>query len=322
MRAVRVHNFGSVEMLRLEDVDLQPPGPEEARVKLSAIGVNFSDIYQRTGQYAVPLPFTPGGEGAGIVEAVGPAVTDVSVGDRVAFASATGAYAQAVNIPANALVPVPDSIDLTVAAAVMLQGMTAHYLSHDTYALQTGQTALVHAAAGGVGLLLVQMATQRGARVLGTVSNAEKADLARQAGAEVVLDYMTEDFVAGARSFSQGRGVDVVYDSVGYRTFDSSLDCLRPRGMLVLFGQSSGPVLPFNPQILNQKGSLFLTRPTLKDYIATRAELLRRSGDLFAWITAGTLAVRIDRTYPLDEVAAAQTALASRETKGKVLLIP
>lgn len=322
MRAVRIHEYGGLEVLRLEDVPLPEPGPGEARVKLQAIGVNFIDIYQRTGQYPLPLPLTLGGEAAGVVDALGPGVEDLEPGDRVVYASHQGAYAEYAVIPAWKLVRIPDNLDIRQAAAAMLQGLTAHYLTHSTYPLKPGETALVHAAAGGVGHLLVQMAKQRGARVIGTVSTEEKARLAREAGADEVILYTEADFEAEVKRLTGGRGVDVVYDSVGKVTFDKSLNCLRPRGMMVLFGQSSGRVPPFDPQILNVKGSLFLTRPSLGPYIADRAELLWRANDLFTWLTGGQLKVRIDRMFPLGEAAQAHRYLEERQTKGKVLLIP
>jgi NADPH2:quinone reductase len=322
MRAIRVHAFGGAEVLQYEEAPLPVPGPGEARVKIEAAGVNFIDIYHRTGRYQGQLPMVLGVEAAGVVDAVGPQVTEVQVGDRVAYAMQQGAYAEYAVVPAWKLVPLPDAIDIRQAAAVMLQGMTAHYLTHNTYPLQPGETALVHAAAGGVGLLLVQIAKRRGARVIGTVSTEEKAALARQAGADEVIRYTEQDFEAETRRLTGGAGVHVVYDSVGKATFGKSLNCLRPRGYMVLFGQSSGAVAPFDPQLLNTKGSLFLTRPSLGHYIADRKELLWRAGDLFAWIAAGELNVRIDQTFPLAEAAEAHRSMEGRKTKGKVLLIP
>jgi NADPH2:quinone reductase len=288
---------------------------------VDACGINFIDIYVRSGQYNAPLPLTLGTEAAGVVDAVGPDVTDVQPGDRVGSTEFAGAYAEYALAPAPRLVRVPDGMDTQTAAAVLLQGMTAHYLSHSTFPLKPGDAALIHAAAGGVGLLLVQMAKRQGAQVIATVGREEKVELARKAGADEVIVTDDADFEAETRRITHGRGVDVVYDSVGKTTFDQSLNCLRPRGYLVLFGQSSGAVPPLNPQTLNAKGSLFLTRPTLVHYIATREELAWRSGDLFNWITAGELQVRVGRTFPLDQAAQAQEALASRETTGKVLLI-
>lgn len=322
MKAVRVHSFGGPEVLSYEEVPLPEPGPGEARVKVEAAGVNFIDIYHRTGQYRGQLPLTLGMEAAGVVDAIGAGVTEVQPGDRVAYAMQQGSYAEYAIVPAWKLVPVPDAIDLRSAAAVMLQGMTAHYLTHSTYPLQPGDTVLVHAAAGGVGLLLVQLAKRRGARVIGTVSTEEKARLAREMGADEVILYTQADFETEVRRLTDGRGVDVVYDSVGRATFDKSLNCLRPRGYLVLYGQSSGAVPPFDPQVLNAKGSLFLTRPSLGHYAATREELLERANELFQWMIAGELTVRIDQTYPLAEAAAAHQYMEGRQTKGKVLLIP
>ncbi|MEO7001252.1 MAG: quinone oxidoreductase [Ktedonobacterales bacterium] len=322
MQAIRISETGRPDVLRLEDVPTPHPGPGQALVKLEAAGVNFIEIYQRLGQYKMPLPFTPGGEGAGVVEAVGAGVTDVQTGDRVAAVALAGAYAQYALAAAEQLVIVPPSIDLRTAAAVMLQGMTAHYLSHSTYPLKAGDTALVYAAAGGVGRLLTQIAKKRGARVLACVSTAEKATLAKSAGADEIIMYTQQQIADEARRLTNGAGVDVVYDSVGKDTFEQSLDSLKPRGYLVLYGQSSGPVAPMNPQTLNAKGSLFLTRPTLAHYIATRDELLTRANDLFGWITSGELDVRIDKTWPLAGAAQAQEYLAGRKSQGKLLLLP
>ncbi len=322
MKAIRIHTTGGPDVLRVDDVPMPEPGPGQARVKLTASGVNFIDIYFREGQYPAQLPLTLGQEGAGVVDAVAPDVTDIAVGAQVAYTSIPGAYAEYAVVPAARLVPVPNGIDLRQALALMLQGMTAHYLSHSTYPLQPGDTALVHAAAGGVGGLLVQLAKLRGARVIGTVSTEAKAQIAHAAGADEVIIYTQEDFAARTKALTNGRGVDVVYDSVGQTTFDQSLNSLRPRGYLVLFGQSSGPVPPFNIQTLNAKGSLFLTRPTLVHYIATTEELRQRSGDLFALLGQGKLRVNIGATFPLDQAAAAQEALTGRQTTGKVLLLP
>lgn len=322
MRAIRVHEYGGPEVLRLDDVPVPEPGPGEARVKIAAAGVNFIDIYQRSGQYKGALPMTLGMEAAGVVDAVGPDVADVRVGDQVVYAMRQGAYAEYAIVPATMLAPVPEGIDLQQAAAVMLQGMTAHYLAYSTYPLRQGDVALIHAAAGGVGLLLIQIAKRCGARVIGTVSTEEKAALARAAGADEIILYTQEDFSAAVRRLTDGAGVHVVYDSVGKTTFEGSLNCLRPRGYMVLFGQSSGAVPPFDPQILNAKGSLFLTRPSLGHYLLTRDELLWRAGDLFTWMAAGELKVRIDATYPLEQAAEVHRALASRATSGKLLLLP
>jgi len=320
MKAIRVHAVGGPEVLVLEETPSPTPGPKEALVRLSAAGVNFIDIYHRTGLYPLPLPFTPGNEGAGVVEAVGPDVTEVRPGDRVAYAMATGSYAELAVVPVFRLVPIPDTVSFEAAAAAMLQGMTAHYLAHSTFPLAPGHQALVHAAAGGVGLLLVQMAKKRGARVLGTVSTEAKAEAARRAGADVVIRYTEEDFEAVARRETDGRGLDVVYDSVGKTTFDKSLRSLRPRGLLALFGQSSGPVPPFDPGELAKRGSLFLTRPTLAHYTLDRAELLARAGDVLSWMEKGELEVTIDRTLPLAQAAEAHRLLESRQTSGKLVL--
>jgi NADPH:quinone reductase len=322
MKAIRVHQFGGPEVLRYEDVPLPEPGAGEARVKVEAVGLNYVDVYRRKGQYTAQLPFILGSEAAGVVDAIGPGVADLSVGDRVASAAIPGAYAEYAIAPVRELVPLPSDIDTRTAAAVMLQGMTAHYLTHSTYPLKPGDKALVHAAAGGVGLLLVQMAKRRGARVIGTVSTADKARLARETGADEVILYTHTDFAAETRRLTGGTGVDVVYDSVGQATFEGSLNALRRRGYMVLYGQSSGPVPPVDLQILNTKGSLFVTRPTLAHYTAERAELLQRAGDLFTWIRAGALTVRIDTTFPLANAADAHRYLEGRQTKGKVLLIP
>ena len=322
MKAIRIHETGGPEVLRLEEVPDPQPGPGEAVVRLEAIGLNFIEVYHRTGLYRSALPFTPGGEGAGRVVAVGQDVSGIKPGDRVASTSLRGSYAELAWAPIDKLVPVPDEVETSVAAAVLLQGLTAHYLVTSTYPLAQGSWCLIHAAAGGVGLLLCQMAKARGARVIGTVSTEEKAALATQAGANHVVLYTRQDFVSEARRLTGGQGVAVVYDSVGESTFEGSLNSLAPRGMLVLFGQSSGPVPPVDPQVLNAKGSLYLTRPTLTHYTASRDELLTRARDLFAWMEAGKLQVRIDRTYPLADAAAAHRALEGRETKGKVLLLP
>jgi NADPH2:quinone reductase len=284
--------------------------------------LNYIDVYFRTGLYKSPLPFTPGMEAAGTVEAVGDNVSELKPGDRVAYAGVLGAYAEYALVKAAQLVPLPDDVDFPSAAAVMLQGLTAHYLTHSTFPLRKGETVLLHAAAGGVGLLLIQIAKRIGARVIGTVSTEEKASLARKAGADHIVFYTREDFEQEVKKITGGSGVDVVYDSVGKTTFDKSLDCIRRRGMMVLFGQSSGPVPPMEPGALNAKGSLYLTRPGLAHYTATREELLWRSGDLFGWIAEKSLNLRIDRTYPLKEVAQAHRALESRQTAGKVLIEP
>jgi len=321
MHAVRVHEVGGPEVLHFEEVERPLPGRGEALVRVQAAGVNFIDIYQRMGMYKVPLPFTPGQEAAGVVADVGPGVEEVAPGDRVAWAGPMGAYAEYAVVPAARLVRVPAAVPPDTAAAVMLQGMTAHYLSHSTYPLGPGDRCLVHAAAGGVGLLLVQMAKRLGAYVIGTAGSEEKAALARDAGADAVILYRQQDFVVETRALTGGAGLDVVYDSVGATTFLGGLDLLAPRGTMVLFGASSGAVPPLDPQLLNQKGSLFLTRPTLGHYILTRAELLQRAGDVLAWLEDGWLRVRIDRALPLADAGAAHEALAGRQTSGKVLLV-
>jgi NADPH2:quinone reductase len=321
VKAIRVHEAGGPEALRCEEVATPSPGPGEALVKIAAAGVNFIDVQHRTGGYKPPgYPFTVGSEAAGTVTAVAPEVREVEVGDRVAYSMILGAYAEYAVVPAHRLVKVPDGVSLEAAAAVMLQGLTAHYLTHSTFPIKPGDTALVHAAAGGVGQLIVQVARLRGATVYGTVGSEAKAALAREAGAAQVIDYTREDFEAEIKGLTDGRGVDVVYDSVGKNTFDKSLDCLRPRGYLVLFGFSSGPVAPFDPAVLGAKGSLFLTRPGLNQYIATREELLERSHDLFAWLASGALKLRIDRVLPLADAATAHRELEARRTAGKVLL--
>jgi len=321
MKAVRIHNYGGPEVLKYEEVPIPEPGPGEARVKIEAIGINFIDIYHRTGLYPGTLPFIPGMEGAGVVDAVGTGVSEVRAGDRVAYAMQQGSYAEYAVVPAWKLVPLPDNLNAQSAAAAMLQGMTAHYLTHSTYPLKEGDTALIHAAAGGVGLLLIQMAKRRGAKAFGTVSTEEKAQLAKDAGADEVILYTQTDFEEAVKKLTEGQGVQVVYDSVGKTTFDKSLNCLRPRGYLALFGQSSGPVPPVDLRVL-AKGSYFITRPTLAHYAATRAELLERAGDLFRWIASGELKLRIDKTFPLSEAAEAQRQLEGRKTSGKLVLIP
>ncbi len=322
MKAIRIHETGDLDVLRYEDVPLPEPGAGEVRVRLEATGVNFIDIYHRTGLYPLSLPAIPGLEGAGVVDAVGAEVSMFKVGDRVAYSGSLGAYAEYAVVPEAKLVPVPEGVELTTAAAALLQGMTAHYLVYSTYPLKEGETTLIHAAAGGVGLLLVQMAKRIGATVIGTVSTEEKERLAREAGADHVIRYTETDFEEETKRLTEGRGVDVVYDSVGQSTFDKSLNVLRPRGMMVLFGQSSGPVPPFNLGLLNTKGSLYVTRPSLFHYVAQREELEWRAGDLFRWIGDGSLKVRVDRTLPLAQAAEAQRLLASRQTAGKLLLQP
>lgn len=322
MQAIRAFETGGPEVMKLIDVDTPSPAPGEVLIRVEAAGVNFVDIYHRSGLYKLPLPLHLGVEGAGVVEAVGGAVRDLQPGDRVAWARGPGSYATHLAINESAVVKIPEGIDATTAAAAMLQGMTAHYLAMSTYPVAPGDICLIHAAAGGVGLLLCQIAKRAGARVLGTVSTEEKAALARKAGADDVILYKITDFEAEVRRLTDGKGVSVVYDSVGKDTFMKSLGCLRRRGMLVLYGQSSGAVPPFDPHLLYQRGSAFLTRPTLHDYTATRDELAARAGDLFRWIKAGELTITVGATFPLTEAALAHEKLGGRETVGKVLLIP
>jgi len=324
MKAIRVHAHGGPEVLTFEELPIPQPGPGQALVKIEAAGVNYIDVYHRTGLYPAPLPRLMGVEGAGVVEAVAPDIAEVKVGDRVAYAhtGSPGAYAECALVASKHLVTLPAGVDARAAAAAMLQGMTAHYLTRSTYPLKHGDRCLVHAAAGGVGLLLCQMARQAGARVFGTVSTEEKARLALEAGAEVAIRYTDQDFQAEVKRLTNGEGVHVVYDSVGQTTFEKSLNCLTPRGTLVLFGQSSGPVPPVDVNLLSQKGSLFLTRPTLTHYTRARAELLSRARDVLQGVSAGTLKLRIGATFRLREAGEAHHQLEGRKTTGKVLLIP
>jgi NADPH2:quinone reductase len=322
MKAIQVEQTGGPEVLEVADIPIPQPKPNEAVVQIAASGVNFIDVYQREGRYKVALPFVLGQEAAGVVVALGAEVKSLKPGDRVAWSSILGSYAEYAAVPAERLVPVPESVSDQQAASLMLQGMTAHYLIYDTFPLQRGQTALVHAAAGGVGRLLVQMAHDIGARVLATVSTDEKAKLARQAGADEVILYTHTDFEVEAKRMTGGKGVDVVYDGVGKTTFEKGLNVLRPRGMMVLFGGSSGAVPPFDLLQLSQKGSLYLTRPTLHHYTATTEELETRSSALFKMIAEGRLKLRIEHTYPLAEAARAHQDLEGRKTTGKLLLIP
>ena len=322
MKIIHVKQPGGPEKLEYVEVPKPTPGPKQALVKIMASGVNFIDIYFRIGLYKADLPITLGNEAAGVVEAVGPDVTEVAVGDRVAYAMARGSYADYAVLPAWQLVKLPGSLDFQQAAAAMLQGMTAHYLTHSTWPVKEGDTVLVHAAAGGAGRLIVQMAKMRGARVFGTVSTQEKAAIAREAGIDEVIRYTEQDFEAEVKRLTGNRGVDVVYDSVGVTTFEKSLNSLRPRGLMALFGQSSGAVPPFDANILNGKGSLFLTRPSLAHHCLTREELLWRAGDVLGWVASGKLKLRIEGSYPLAEAARAQIELAGRKTAGKLLLIP
>jgi NADPH2:quinone reductase len=320
MKAILVNIPGGPESLQLVDIPVPVPGPGQALVRVAASGVNFIDIYFRTGLYKADVPIAIGSEGAGTVEAVGDGVTEVAPGDRVAYTMARGSYAEYAAVPAAMLVKIPAHVEFRTAAAAMLQGMTAHYLTHSTFPLKAGDTCLVHAAAGGAGGLIVQMAKNIGARVFGTVSTPEKARIAREAGADEVIRYTEQEFDVEARRLTGGRGVDVVYDSVGKTTFEKSLNSLHPRGTLALFGQSSGSVPPFDPSILNGKGSLYLTRPSLGHYLLTREELLWRAGDVLNAIDAGKLRLRIDRTYPLADAASAHRDLESRKTAGKLIL--
>jgi NADPH:quinone reductase len=320
VKVIQVQNPGGPDAMQLVDAPTPTPGPKQALVRIHAVGVNFIDVYFRTGLYKADPPITLGSEAAGVVESVGPEVTEVAPGDRVAYAMARGAYAQYAVVPAAMLVKLPDAVDFPTAAAAMLQGMTAHYLTNSTYPLKSGDTCLVHAAAGGAGGLTVQMAKMLGATVYGTAGTPEKAKIARGHGADECIVYTEQDFEAEIKRLTNNRGVDVVYDSVGKTTFDKSLNSLRPRGTLALFGQSSGPVPPFDPSILNGKGSLYLTRPSLGHYVATRDELLWRAGDVLNWIAAGKLKLRIDRSYKLADAPQAHRDLESRKTAGKLLL--
>jgi NADPH2:quinone reductase len=322
MKAIQIHQTGGPEVLTLADLPIPTPGPGQVLLKIAATGVNFIEIYFREGRYKAPLPLIPGSEASGVVEQLGEGVQGFAVGDHVASVAILGSYAEYALVPASQLVKVPAALDLKLAAAVILQGMTAHYLSHSSFALKAGDTALIHAAAGGTGQLLVQMAHALGARVIATVSTSAKAELAKAAGADEVILYTESDFEAETKRLTSGRGVDVVYDSVGKTTFEKSLNCLRPRGMMVLFGGSSGAVPPFDLIQLSTRGSLFVTRPTLKDYIATRADLEARANDVFNWVAGGKLKVRAEHVYALNNAAQAQIDIASRNTTGKLLLIP
>jgi NADPH2:quinone reductase len=322
MKAIRVHETGEPKKLRYEDITIPEPAEGQVRIKIEAAGLNYIDVNQRAGVYPVTLPLIPGQEAAGTIDAIGPGVTRFSIGDRVAYPLALGAYAEYASVPAWQVVHLPDKIDTQVAAAVMLQGLTAHYLACSTYPLQSRDVALIHAAAGGVGLLLVQIAKMRGARVIGTVSTEEKAQLAVEAGADEIILYTEVDFETETRRLTDNTGVNVVYDAVGLTTFDKSLNCLTERGMMVLYGQASGRVPSFDLRRLGQSGSLFITRPSLGDYARDTGELTSRTDDLFQWIEAETLSVRIDRTYSLADAAQAHQYMQDRKTKGKVLLIP
>src|SRR6266478_2558038 len=322
MKAIQVKQPGGPEALELVDIPVPQPKPDQAVVKIAAAGVNFIDTYQREGRYKVPLPFVAGQEGAGVVTAVGSETTSVKPGDRVAWAGIQGSYAEYIAAPANRMVALPAGVSDREAAAVMLQGMTAHYLAYSTFPLKRGQTALIHAPAGGVGLLLVQIAHNIGARIIGTVSTEEKAKLAREAGVDEIILYTRSDFEAETKRLTGGKGVDVVYDSVGKTTFEKGLNILRPRGMMALFGGSSGAVPPFDPLMLTQKGSLYLTRPSINHYILTRQELQQRAGTVFGMIREKKLKLRIEHVYPLQQVVKAHRDLEGRKTTGKLLLIP
>jgi NADPH2:quinone reductase len=322
MKAVCIHQFGGPEVLQYEEVPTPTPGPGQVLVKLAAAGLNYMDVHQRTGHHPNKLPYTMGREGSGTVAALGPGVTSFTDGDPDAYTGVPGAYAEYALVPAERLVRMPANLDVKVGAAAMLQGMTAHYLAYTTYPLKPGDSCLIHAAAGGVGLLLVQMAKQCGARVFGTVSTEEKAALAREAGADEAIIYTEQDFETELKRLTNGQGVNVVYDSVGKTTFEKSLNCLKPLGHLVLYGSASGPVAPFDPAILSAKGSLSLSCPSLPHYIADRASLENRAGDVLGWIASGKLKLRIEFTFPLANVAEAHRSLEARKTTGKVLLIP
>jgi NADPH2:quinone reductase len=322
MKAIRVHAPGGPESMKLEEMAAPAPAAGQAQVKLEACGVNYIDVYFRTGAYKAPLPLTPGMEGAGTVTAVGPGVSDVKVGDRVAWTGVIGSYAQMLAVPSDRLVALPDKLTFKDGAAAMLQGLTAHYLVTSTWPLKKGETALVQAAAGGMGLLLCQMAKMRGATVIGTVSTEEKAALAKDAGADHVILYTKQDFEPEVKRITDGVGVHVVYDGVGQTTFDKGINCLRPRGLMALFGAASGPVPPLDLQILNARGSLFVTRPSLNHHIAARTELLERAGDVLGWVRDGKVKLRVEHQFPLAEAAEAHRALEGRKTAGKILLIP
>lgn len=322
MKAIQIRATGGPEVLELVDLPIPVPGPGQVLIRVEAIGMNFIEIYFRKGQYKVTLPIIPGSEAAGTVEELGPGVNGFKIGDAVASTSVLGSYAEYALVPAAQLVKVPDGLTPEQAAAAMLQGMTAHYLAFSTYPLKAGETALIHAGAGGVGLLLTQIATRIGARVITTVSNEEKAQLSREAGASDVILYSQQDFVAEVKRLTGGKGVDVVYDSVGKTTFEGSLNCLRPRGLLALFGGSSGAVPPFDPIQLSGKGSLYITRPTLWHYVATRGELEWRAGDILNWVAKGELKLRMEYMYPLTEAGQAQADMENRKTTGKILLEP
>ena len=322
MKAIRIHEFGNADVLKYEDTEKPEPKENEARVKLEAIGVNFIDIYHRTGLYPNRLPFIPGMEGAGVVDKVGLGVSDVKEGDRVAYAMNIGSYAEYSIVPAWKIAKIPDGINAKTACAAMLQGMTAHYLTHSTFKIKKNDIILLHAAAGGVGLLLTQIAKNIGAKVIGTVSTEEKAKIAKEAGADEIINYTKENFEEKVKKITDGNGVDVVYDSVGKATFLKSLNCLKRRGLLVSFGQSSGAIPEFNTRILSEKGSLYLTRPTLADYASDKEEILQRTKDIFSWINYKGLKIRIHKEFKLSEAKKAHEELEGRKSSGKILLMP
>lgn len=322
MKIIQIAQPGGPDQMQLAEAPIPSPGPNQALVRVAAAGVNFIDVYFRIGLYKAEAPFTPGNEGAGTIEAVGPGVTDFAVGDRVAWGMYRGSYTQYAAVPVASLVKLPDGVDFETGAAAMLQGMTAHYLSHSSFPLKQGDKCLIHAAAGGAGRLLVQMAKMRGATVIGTCGTDEKAAIAKAAGADETIVYTRQDFAEEVKKLTGGKGVDVVYDSVGQSTFLKGLDIIRPRGTMVLFGQSSGAVAPLDPSILNVKGSLFMTRPSLAHHCLTREELNWRAGDVLGWIAAGKLELRIEKTYPLVEAPQAHRDLEGRSMAGKLLLIP
>ncbi len=322
MKAIRIHQVGGPETMQLEEIPQPEPAPGETRVRLEAIGVNYIDTYHRTGLYPLNLPFTPGIEGAGVVAEVGPSVEHFRVGDRVAFANSLGAYSEEKVVAVKDLAKLPEGMESRTAAAAMVQGITAHYLTHSTFPLEPGHKVLIHAAAGGVGLLLVQLAKRLGATVFGTVSNEEKAEAARAAGADHVILYTQTDFATEVEKLADGKGVDVVYDSVGKETYERSMACLVPRGLLVLYGNASGPVPPIDPLTLGKAGSIFLTRPTIAHYTRDRREFLGRVEEIFSWIQSGELRLTVDRALPLSEAAEAHRLLEGRKTKGKLLLVP
>ena len=322
MNAIQIQTAGGPEVLQLAELPIPVPGPGQVLIRIEAVGVNFIEIYFRKGQYKATMPLVPGSEAAGTIEELGSGVTGFKTGDMVASVGVLGSYAEYALVPASQLVKVPDSLTPEQAAAAMLQGITAHYLAKSTYPLKAGDTALVHAGAGGVGLLLTQIASKIGARVITTVSTREKAELSREAGAAEAILYSEQDFVAEVKRLTGGKGADVVYDSVGKTTFEGSLNCLRPRGLMALFGGSSGPVPPFDLILLSGKGSLFITRPTLWHYVATRQELEWRAGEVLGWVASGELKLRMEHMYPLAEAGRAQTEMENRKTTGKILLEP